>query len=325
MLRTILVSLLSVPLIAAAQPGPLGYPLGYPSRPIRLIVTYPAGGGADAMARLISPKLGEALGQPVLVENRGGASGTIAADLVAKSAPDGYTLMLDATNYAVNPSLYPKLPYDPEKAFAPVTLLALFPNVVVVHPSFPATSIAQLIEKIKAEPGKIAFASSGNGSAQHLAGELFRQRAGLDMVHVPYKGGGPALIDVMGGQVPLYFGNMASALPHVKNGKLKALAITGAKRSPAAPELPTVAESGMPGYQVYEWNAIFATAGTPPAVVNRLQAEIAKVVKIPEVRDRMLALGGEIVASSPADLGTWVREQTASWAKVVRAANIRLE
>ena len=321
MLRTILLSLLSVPLIAAAQPGPLNYP----SRPIRLIVTYPAGGGADAMARLISPKLGEALGQPVLVENRGGASGTIAADLVAKSAPDGYTLMLDATNYAVNPSLYPKLPYDPEKAFAPVTLLALFPNVVVVHPSFPVNSIAQLIEKIKAEPGKIAFASSGNGSAQHLAGELFRQRAGLDMVHVPYKGGGPALIDVMGGQVPLYFGNMASALPHVKNGKLKALAITGAKRSPAAPELPTVAESGMPGYQVYEWNAIFAPAGTPPAVVNRLQAEIAKVVKIAEVRDRMLALGGEIVASSPADLGTWVREQTASWAKVVRAANIKLE
>jgi tripartite-type tricarboxylate transporter receptor subunit TctC len=307
MLRTILATLLSVPLIAAAQPGPLGYPLSYPSRPIRLIVTYPAGGGADAMARLISPKLGEALGQPVLVENRGGASGTIAADLVAISAPDGYTLMLDATNYAVNPSLYAKLPYDPEKAFAPVTLLALFPNVVVVHPSFPVNSIAQLIEKIKAEPGKIAFASSGNGSAQHLAGELFRQRAGLDMVHVPYKGGGPALIDVMGGQVPLYFGNMASALPHVKNGKLKALAITGAKRSPAAPELPTVAESGMPGYQVYEWNAIFAPAGTPNAIVNRLQAEIAKVVKLPEVRGRMLALGGEIVASSPADLGAWVR------------------
>jgi tripartite-type tricarboxylate transporter receptor subunit TctC len=277
------------------------------------------------MARLISPKLGEALGQPVLVENRGGASGTIAADLVAKSAPDGYTLMLDATNYAVNPILYPKLPYDPEKSFAPVTLLALFPNVVVVHPSFPVNSIAQLIEKIKTEPGKIAFASSGNGSAQHLAGELFRQRAGLDMVHVPYKGGGPALIDVMGGQVPLYFGNMASALPHVKNGKLKALAVTGAKRSPAAPELPTVAESGMPGYQVYEWNAIFAPAGTPNAIINRLQAEIAKVVKIPEVRDRMLSLGGEIVASSPADLGTWVREQTASWAKVVRAANIKLE
>jgi tripartite-type tricarboxylate transporter receptor subunit TctC len=182
-----------------------------------------------------------------------------------------------------------------------------------------------LIKKIKAEPGKIAFASSGNGSAQHLAGELFRQRAGLDMVHVPYKGGGPALIDVMAGQVPLYFGNMASALPHVKNGKLKALAVTGSKRSAAAPDLPTVAESGMPGYQVYEWNAIFAPAGTPAAIVNRLQAEIAKAVNIPEVRERMLALGGEIVASSPAELGVWVREQTASWAKVVRTGNIKLE
>jgi tripartite-type tricarboxylate transporter receptor subunit TctC len=290
-----------------------------------LIVTYPAGGGADAMARLIAPRLGEALGQPVLVENRGGASGTIAAEMVAKSAPDGHTLMLDATAFAVNPSLYPKLPYDPEKAFAPVTLLALFPNVVVVHPSFPVSSIRELIAKIKAEPGKIAYASSGNGSAQHLAAELFRQRAGLEMVHVPYKGGGPALIDVMGGQVPVYFANMASGLPHVKNGKLKALAITGATRSPAAPEVPTVAESGMPGYQVYEWNAIFAPAGTPGAIINRLQAEIAKVLRIPEVRERMLALGGEIVASSPADLGAWVREQGASWARVVRAGNIKAE
>jgi tripartite-type tricarboxylate transporter receptor subunit TctC len=197
--------------------------------------------------------------------------------------------------------------------------------VIVVHPSYPVSSVKELIARIKAEPGKIAFASSGNGSAQHLAAELFRQRAGLDMVHVPYKGGGPALIDVMGGQVPVYFANMASALPHVKNGKLKALAITGAQRSPAAPELPTVAESGMPGYQVYEWNAIFAPAGTPSAIINRLQAEIAKIVRIPEVRDRMLALGGEIVASSPADLAAWVREQSASWARVVRAGNIKLE
>jgi tripartite-type tricarboxylate transporter receptor subunit TctC len=301
------------------------YSQPYPAKPIRLIVSYPAGGGADAVARLISPKLGEFLGQPVLVENRGGASGTIAADLVAKSSPDGYTLLLDAANHAVNPSLLPKLPYDPDKAFAPVTLLALFPNMVVVNPAFPVSSIQDLIKKVKAEPGKISFASSGNGSAQHLAAELFRQRAGLDMVHVPYKGGGPALTDVMGGQVPLYFANMASGLPHVKSGKLKALAVTGAKRSSAMPDLPTVAESGMPGYQVYEWNAIFAPAGTPPAIVNRLQAEIAKVVKLPEVRDRMLALGGEIVASSPAELGTWVREQTASWAKVVRAGNIRPE
>ena len=317
MTRILLALAFLYPFVVYSQP--------YPSKPVRLIVTYPAGGGADTMARLVAPRLGDALGQPILIENRGGASGTIAADLVAKSAPDGHTLMLDATNHAVNPSLLAKLPFDPDKAFAPVTLLALFPNVVLVHPANPVSSIRELIAKIKAEPGKIAFASSGNGSAQHLAAELFRQRAGLDMVHVPYKGGGPALIDVMGGQVPLYFGNMASALPHVKNGKLKALAITGSKRSPAAPDLPTVAESGMPGYQVYEWNAIFAPAGTPPGIVNRLQSEIAKVVRIPEVRDRMLALGGEIVASSPADLGAWVHEQSASWAKVVRASNIKAE
>ncbi len=233
--------------------------------------------------------------------------------------------MLDAANYAVNPSLYPKLPYDPAKAFAPVTLIALFPNVVVVTPAFPVSSIRQLVEKIRAEPGKIAFASSGNGSAQHLAAELFRQRAGLDMVHVPYKGGGPALIDVMAGQVPLYFGNMASALPHVKNGKLKALAVTGAKRSPAAPELPTVAEAGMPGYQVYEWNAIFAPAGTPEPIVKRLYLEISKALAAPDLKERIAALGGEIVASSPADTAAWLREQTASWGKVVREGNIKAE
>jgi tripartite-type tricarboxylate transporter receptor subunit TctC len=312
-----LVLSLCVPLIAAAQP--------YPSKAVRLIVTYPPGGGADTMARLLSPKLGEALGQPVLVENRAGAGGTIGADLVAKSSPDGYTLMLDAANYAVNPSLYPKLPYDPAKAFAPVTLIALFPNMVVVNPAFPVSSIRQLIEKIKAEPGKIAFASSGNGSAQHLAAELFRQRAGLDMVHVPYKGGAPALIDVMAGQVPLYFGNMASALPHVKNGKLKALAVTGAKRSPAAPELPTVAEAGMPGYQVYEWNAIFAPAGTPEAIVKRLHAEIVKALALPDLKERIASLGGEIVASSPAETAAWLREQTAIWGKVVREGNIKIE
>jgi tripartite-type tricarboxylate transporter receptor subunit TctC len=317
MLRCLLAASLLASTVVFAQP--------WPGKPIRIVVTYPAGGGADAMARLISPKLSEALGQPVVVENRGGASGTIAAELVAKSPADGYTLMLDATNHAVNPSLYPKLPYDPARAFAPVSLLALFPNVLVTHPAYPVNSVADLIKKAKAEPGKIAFASSGNGSAQHLAAELFRQRAGLEMVHIPYKGGGPALIDVMAGQVPIYFGNMASALPHVKNGKLKAVAVTSGRRSPAAPDLPTISESGIAGYQVYEWNAIFAPAGTPQAVLNRLQAEIARAVKVPEVRDRMLALGGEIVASSPADLAAWVREQTASWAAVVRTANIKLE
>ena len=287
-----------------------------------MIVTYPPGGGADTVARLLSPKLGEGLGQPVLVENRPGASGTIGADLVAKSPADGYTLMLDASAYAVNPSLYPKLPYDPLKAFRPVTVLVLFPNVLVVNPEVPARSVGELVALAKSQPGKIAYASSGNGSAQHLAAELFRQRAGLDMVHVPYKGGGPALQDVMGGQVPVFFANMASGLSHVKSGKLRALAVTGAKRSASLPNVPTVAEAGIPGYEVYEWNAVFAPAGTSEAIVKRLHAEIVKVLALPEVRDRITALGGEIAATSPGEADRWVRAQIEVWSRVVKTAGI---
>ena len=316
MLRALILALLVIPVTGAAQ---------YPSKPVRLVVTYPPGGGADTMARLLAPRVGEGLGQPLVVENRPGASGTIGADLVARSAPDGLTLMLDASSYAVNPALYPKLPYDPRRAFAPVSLIVLFPNMVVVNPAFPARSVQELIAAAKAQPGKIAFASSGNGSAQHLAAELFRQGAGLDMVHVPYKGGGPALQDVIGAQVPLFFANMASGLPHVKSGKLRALAVTGSRRSPAAPELPTVAESGVAGYEVYEWNALFAPAGTPAALVERLHAELAKALSAPEVRERISALGGEIAALSPAETERWLDSQMDQWAQVVRTANIRLD
>lgn len=297
----------------------------WPAKPIRLIVTYPPGGGADTVARLLSPKLGEYLGQPILVDNRPGASGTIGAELVAKSPADGYTLMLDASSYAVNPSLYPKLAYDPLKAFKPVSVLVLFPNMLVVNPEVPAKSVGELIALAKAQPGRIAYASSGNGSAQHLAAELFRQRAGLDMVHVPYKGGGPALQDVMGGQVPVFFANMASGLSHVKSGKLRVLAVTGAKRSASLPDVPTVAEAGIPGYEVYEWNAVFAPAATPEAIVKRLHAEIAKTLALPEVRDRITALGGEIVATSPAEAERWLRTQIDVWSRVVKTAGIRLD
>src|SRR6185436_10346697 len=226
--------------------------------------------GADLMARLIAPKMAEALGQPVVVENKPGAGGQIGAGEVARAAPDGYTILLDAANHAVNPSLYATLPYDPAKAFAPISLLVRFPNVLVVNPQFPAKDVKELIAMAKAKPGSVAFASSGSGSAQHLAGELFRQRAGVDMTHIPYKGGGPALNDVIGGQVPIFFGNMASSLPHVKAGKLRALAITGSKRSDALPEAPTMVEAGLPDYEVYEWNAIFEPAGTPAPVVAKL-------------------------------------------------------
>ena len=315
-MRAFLLCLLIVPLIAAGQ---------YPSKPVRLIVTYPPGGGADTIARLLAPRVGEALGQPMIVENRPGASGTIGAGEVARAAPDGMTLMLDASSYAVNPALYPKLPYDPRRAFAPISLLVLFPNMLVVNPAFAARSVQELVATAKAQPGKIAYASSGNGSAQHLAAELFRQGAGLDMVHVPYKGGGPALQDVIGGQVPVFFANMASGLPHVKSGRLRALAVTGTKRSSAAPELPTVAESGIPGYEVYEWNAVFAPAGAPAAIVQRLHTEFAKALAAPDVRERIAGLGGEIAATPPADTERWLATQLDKWAQVVRTSNIKID
>jgi tripartite-type tricarboxylate transporter receptor subunit TctC len=298
----------------------------FPGKPIRLIVTYPPGGGADLMARLVAPKMGEVLGQPVIVENKPGASGQIGAGEVARAPVDGYTLLLDALNYAVNPSLYgAKLPYEPAKAFTPVGVLALYPNVLVVTPGFEARDVKQLIAIAKAKPGSVAFASSGSGSAQHLSGELFQQRAGVQLTHVPYKGGGPALNDVIGGQVPVFFANMASSLQHVKAGKLRALAITGGKRSAALPDVPTMAEAGVPGYEVYEWNAIFAPAGTPAPVLAKLADALAKAMQTPEFRERVASLGGELAAYGPADADRFVREQTELWGRVVRAGSIKVE
>ena len=297
----------------------------FPTKPIKLVVTYPPGGGADLMARLLASKMAETLGQPVVVENTPGAGGQIGAGEVARAAPDGYTIMLDAANHAVNPSLYAKLPYDPAKAFEPISLLVRFPNVLVVNPQFAAKDVKDLIAMAKAKPGSVAFASSGSGSAQHLAGELFRQRAGVDMTHVPYKGGGPALNDVIGGQVPVFFGNMASSLPHVKGGKLRALAITGAKRSDALPDAPTMREAGLADYEVYEWNAIFAPAGTPAPVVAKLAEAISKALHAPDVRERIVGLGGEIAALGPQDTARFVRDQSELWARVVRTGNIRAE
>jgi tripartite-type tricarboxylate transporter receptor subunit TctC len=297
----------------------------FPNKPIRLVVTYPPGGGADLMARLVAPKMAEALGQPVVVENKAGASGQIGAADVARAPADGYTLMLDALSYSVNPSLYAKLPYDPAKAFTPIAVIVRFPNMLVVTPSFAAKDVKELIAAAKAKPGSIAFASSGNGSAQHLAGELFRQRTGVDVTHVPYKGGAPALNDVMGGQVPMFFANMASGLPHVKGGKLRALAITGASRSPALPDAPTMAEAGVPGYEVYEWNAIFAPAGTPADVIAKISAAIGKAVQSPEFRERVAALGGELPGYGPAESERFIRGQTELWGKVVREGAIKVE
>jgi len=306
-----------VPAAALAQ--------AFPTKPIRLVVTYPPGGGADLMARLVAPKMAEALGQQVVVENKPGASGQIGAAEVARAAPDGYTLMLDASSFAVNPSLYAKLPYDPNRSFTPLAVLALYPNMLVVTPSFPPKDVKELVALAKEKPGTVAFASSGNGSAQHLAGELFKQKAGVDMTHIPYKGGGPALNDVIGGQVPVFFANVASGLTHVNGGKLRALAITGAKRVPSLPDTPTMAEAGIPGYEVYEWNAIFAPAGTPPAVIEKLAEAIASAMRSAVVRARVASLGGEIAGYGPKEAGRFVREQTELWGKVVKAGGIKVD
>ena len=317
-------SIAAILLLGVALCGP-AQAQSFPTKPIRLVVTYPAGGGADLMARLVAPKMAETLGQPVVVENKGGASGTIAAAEVARAAPDGYTLMLDAMNHAVNPSLYAKLPYDPARAFSPIAVLAVFPNVMLVNASFPAKDVRGVIAMAKDKPGTLAFASSGNGSAQHLAGELFRQKAGVDITHIPYKGGGPALNDVIGGQVPLFFGNMASSLPHVKSGKLRALAITGGKRSAALPDAPTIAEAGLPGYEVYEWNAIFAPAGTPAPVIAKLAEAIAKATQSAEFRERVTGLGGELTGYGPAEAERYVKQQTELWGAVVKAGGVKVE
>jgi len=297
----------------------------WPTKPITLVVTYPAGGGADTMARLIAPKLGEALGQPVIIENKPGASGQIGASAVAKAAPDGYTLMLDASSFAVNPALFPRLPYDSDKAFRPVGVIALFPNVLLVNPSVPAASVKELVALAKAKKNGVSYASSGNGSAQHLAGAMFESAAGVDMLHVPYKGGAPALNDVIGGQVPVFFGNLASTLQHVQAGKLKPLAVTSARRSPILPAVPTMAEAGVAGYEVYEWNVLFAPAGTSEAIIGKLAAALQKTLDAPEVKVRIAQLGGEIQTARPDAAQQFVRQQTTLWARLVRERGISVD
>jgi tripartite-type tricarboxylate transporter receptor subunit TctC len=297
----------------------------FPNKPVTLVVTYPPGGGADAMARLVAPKMGEALGQSVIVENKPGASGQIGASAVAKAAADGYTLMLDASSFSANPALYPKLPYDSLKAFRPIGVVALFPNVVLVNANFPAKNIGELTAAARKTKDAVSYASSGNGSAQHLAGALFESTAKVDMVHVPYKGGGPALNDVIGGQVPLFFGNLASTLQHVQSGKLKALAVTSAKRSPILPDVPTLAEAGLKGAEIYEWNAVFAPANTPEPVVAKLAAAFQQALESPEVKARVAQLGGDIQKGSPDDAKKFIEQQINQWSRVIKERGITTE
>ena len=297
----------------------------FPSKPVRLVVPYTPGGGADTTARLVAPRLQEALGQTVVIDNKPGAGGSIGDDAVAKAAPDGHTLLIGAFAHAVNPSLMGRMPFRTPEDFAPISLLVTVPELLVVTPSFPAKTVQDLVAMAKAQPGKLSYASSGNGSAQHLAAELFKMRTGTDIQHVPYKGGSLAVADVAAGHVPFYFGNMSAALPQARGGKVRALAVTSPKRSPAAPEVPTMAESGVEGCEIFEWNALLAPAATPPEIVKRLHAEVAKVMAMDEVRARFADLGAQPVGSNPEELAAFLKLEMAKWAEVVKAANIRIE
>ncbi|KQP12011.1 LacI family transcriptional regulator [Pseudorhodoferax sp. Leaf267] len=297
----------------------------WPAKPIKLVVSYPPGGTLDAVARIIATPLSQRLGQPVIVDNRAGAGGAIGGDLVAKSAADGYTVLLDASNHAQNPALRSKMPFDTLHDLAPVSLLVKVPNVLVVNPSTTIKTVQDLVTQARARPGEINFASSGNGSAQHLAAEQFSAMAGVRMTHVAYKGGGPALTDVMAGQVPVFFGSLASSLAYIQGGKLRAVAVTGKARAAVLPQLPTVAESGLPGYEVYEWNAVFVPTGTPAAVTQRLSKELAAVLQEPDVRKRLEATGAEVIGSTPAELDAFRRAELAKWSKLARDNKIQMD
>jgi tripartite-type tricarboxylate transporter receptor subunit TctC len=298
----------------------------YPSRPIRLIVPFAAGGATDILARAIGQKITEAMGQTVIVDNRPGAGGNIGSDIVAKSAPDGYTLLMGAVGpQAINVTLYPKLPYDVLNDFAPIILVATVSNVLVVHPAVPAKSVKDLVALAKARPGKLTQASSSPGSAGHLAGEMLKMMAGVDIVTVPYKGSAPALIDLMAGQVDLMFDNMPACLPHVRAGKLRAIAASNAQRSSVMPELPTVAESGFPGFDAGSWFGILARAGTSREIVGALNSVIGKSLSSAELRERLSSQGADPAGGSPEQFAQLIRSEIAKWAKVVKTANVRVE
>ena len=298
----------------------------WPTRPVRLLVPFAAGAGInDIMARLVGQHLGAGLGQPVVIENRPGAGGIAGTDAAAKAAPDGYTFLMTNVTLVTTAYLYSKLPYDAQKDFVPVTLVATSPLMLVVHPSVPAKSVQELIALAKANPGKLTFGSGGVGSTPHLSTEIFKSISGIDAVHVPYKGGAPALNDLVGGQLSFMIENVPGTMPFVRSGKLRALAITSARRSPLDPSLPTMAEAGVPGYEVVGWNGIVAVAGTPPEIVARLHAEVAKVLRLPEARERLAALGAEPVGNTPEEFGAFIRAENARWGTIIREKGIRSE
>ena len=298
----------------------------YPSKPIRFVVAFPPGGGTDIIARTIGTRLGERFGQQVIIDNRPGAGGNIGTDIVAKAPPDGYTILMGSVGpLAINASLMGKLAFDPLRDFAPVTLCDAVPNMLVLNPAVAAGSVKELIAFAKARPGEINYASSGLGTPAQLAGALFNSMAGVKLVHIPYKGGVLALTEVMAGRVQLMFSTMPPALPHVKAGKLKALAVTSVQRSPAMPELPTVAEAALPGFEAITWHGVVAPAGTPGTIVARLNTEIVGILRVPEVKERLAAQGAEAASTTPAQFAAYIRTEAVKWAKVVRESGARAE
>lgn len=297
----------------------------FPDRQVTLVVPFAAGGSTDVVARIIGQKMADDLGQQIVVENVAGAGGNLGADRVARAEPDGYTILMGTVaTHALNPLILKTKPYDPEKDFAPVSLLVLVPNVLVVNPELPAKNVAELLALLKAEPEKYSYASSGNGTPLHLSGELFKKMAGVSMQHVPYKGSGPALNDVIGNQVPIMFDNLPSSSGHIKSGTLRALAVTTKERAPSFPDVPTIAET-IPGYETYTWNALFAPAGTPKEAIDRLNAAAKKALADPTVAEKMKDFSATIVASTPEELATHVTAELAKWGPVVKDANVQLD
>jgi tripartite-type tricarboxylate transporter receptor subunit TctC len=311
-------------LAAAALTGPAQAET-YPARPIKIIVPYTPGGFNDTLARTVGAKLQEKWGQAVTVDNRPGGGTVIGTDAAAKAPPDGYTLFVTPFAFAVNQSIFKKLPYDPQKDFAPITLAATTPNLLVVSPSLGVNSVKELMALAKSKPGDISYASTGIGSSNHLSMEKFKQMAGVDITHIPYKGSGPAVTDMLGGQLGLMFDNIPNVIQHIKAGKLKALAVTSATRSPHVPDLPTVSEAGVPGYEVDVWFGFAAPAGTPQPTIDKLNMEIVNILKLPEVKEKFSAQGVDVVGSTPQQFAAHLKDQSAKWAKVVKDAGVTPE
>jgi tripartite-type tricarboxylate transporter receptor subunit TctC len=298
----------------------------FPAKPAKLVIPFPPGGPLDAVGRALADKLTQAWGQSVIVENKPGAGGNIGADYVAKAAPDGYTVVMGAlSTHAVNPSLYPKMPYDAAKDFAPITLVAVTPNVLVVNPLLPVNSVKDLIAYGKANPGKLSFGSGSNGSAGHLAGELFKVDTGVDMVHVPFKGGAPAMQALLAGDTQLMFDNLANSMQQVKAGKLKALAVTTAKRSSLVPDLPTMSESGVPGFDISTWFGLMAPAGTPPDVVAKWNTDVVKILSSPDMREKLTAQGAEAAPTTPAEFSAFIARELDKYARIVKASGAKVD